>query len=83
MEDSVFERASIRFASFVGDEEGEEGGVIDSKILVKSRVSRGVFCDEPGGDGVARFGDPYVLTTLLDLGGSSTISTDIFLRFLG
>jgi hypothetical protein len=69
MEDSVFERASIRFASFVGDEEGEGAGVIDSKILDKSRVIRGVFWDErvvSGGDGdfLARFGEPYVLTTL-------------------
>jgi len=63
MEDSVFERASIRLASFVGDEEGEDAGVIDSKIPDKSRVSRGAFCGDrmvSGGDGdfLDRFGEP-------------------------
>ena len=91
-EDSVFERASMRLASFVGDEEGDEEGVMESNIRVKSRASLGER-DSAGGDGNfgSRFGEPYVLDTVRtgvggrrsSTGGVETISTESFCRFLG
>jgi len=41
IEESVFERASMRLASFVGDESGEEVGVTDSKMSDKSFATPG------------------------------------------
>ena len=46
MDDSVFERLSIRFASFEGDGGGEPEGVIESKIRERSRTGFGGFARE-------------------------------------
>jgi len=48
MDDSVFERLSIRFASFEGDGDGggEPEGVMESKIRERSRAGFGGFAGE-------------------------------------
>lgn len=68
MDESVFERASMRFASFVGVGEGDKiVGVIDWNIPDKSLAGLEGLCGVCGGgdgDFCFCFGDPYVIETL-------------------
>ena len=67
MDDSVLERASIRLASFEGDEGGAEVGTIESNIVERSLAG---FVGFPGegergasGEEFLLPGEPYVTVT--------------------
>lgn len=73
IDDSVFDRASIRFASFLGDGDGECVGVTAAKIWDRSLASFGSWEGEAvgvlTGDGESVldfdfFGVPYVMRTV-------------------
>lgn len=86
IEDSVLERASMRFANFVGEEEGEEIGVVNSNIPGNSLFNLG--------EGVGRFRVAYVRcitrggvssrsSASMSVDGSPCPEFDIRLRFCG
>lgn len=75
IDDSVFERASIRLASFEGEGGCAEEGTIESNIVERSLAS---FVGSPGegegaiGDKSLLRGEPYVTVTLGFINGESS-----------
>lgn len=78
IDDSVFERLSMRFASFEGDGDGE-AGVMESKIRERSRAG---FGEESCGVEACFRGEPYVILTFGLIGKDSSTGGDILRRLV-